>query len=98
MGYARIAAGAPPTPTAVSTDSAGVASLNGLAGEYTVVVAMGGFVPEIRAIEVAPGCSGTLKVVLSVALRERLEAPTPDDQPSEEDRAAEQGVEADEAR
>jgi hypothetical protein len=74
MGFARVAAGAPPSPTAISTDSAGVATFNGPGGEYTVVVAMAGFVPQMRAIEIGPGCSGTLKVVLRVALRERLEA------------------------
>ena len=76
MGYARVAGGAPPSPTAVSTDSTGVATFNGLRGDsrYVIVAAMGGFVPEIRAIEVGPGCSGILKVVLRVALRERLDA------------------------
>ena len=76
MGYARVAAGAPPSPLAASTDSTGVATFNGLAGvsRYTMVAAMGGFVPETRAIEVGPGCSGTLKVVLRVALRDRLDA------------------------
>ena len=66
----------PLEPVIAYSDETGAATFPrlGTGGRYTVVVAMPGFVPEVRAIEVPRGCSGTLTVVLLVASRERLDA------------------------
>jgi hypothetical protein len=76
VGYAKVPGGSPPNPAAASTDANGMAMFQGLVGEsrYTVLAAMNGFVPEIRAIQLGAGCSGSIRVVLRVSLRDRLDA------------------------
>lgn len=39
---------------------------------YVVTVALQGFMPETRALELKPGCSGNLVLVLSVASTDLL--------------------------
>lgn len=77
LGSGQVAGGVSPNPIATSTDSTGLATFDGVddkSSRYTLVAAMAGFVPEVRAIEIRPGCSGELTVLLRVASRERLEA------------------------
>ena len=61
---------------AAYSDRTGVATFPdlGQATRYTAVASMPGFMPEVRAIEVPPGCSGTLTVILRIASRARLDA------------------------
>jgi hypothetical protein len=65
--------GSPKAVQAVETDAYGKVVLTVSVGaRYMVAVALDGFVPITRMLEVSAGCSGSLSVTLSVASTELL--------------------------